>query len=111
MTCFDLINYNKAVGGLNRVSTIINELSDEINVNNVDSIIFEYAQNADLQRLGYLWQYVMDQNNLADKLFALLKDQLPTIRSYKLTTSKPPNNSRVKNRWNINANTTIEIDE
>lgn len=111
LTCIDLINYKKSVGGLNRASTIINELSDEVNILNMDSTIFELAQKADLQRLGYLWEYELEQNDLADHLFGIYNNRTEKLRSYKLINSKPTNHNSQKNRWKINVNTTIEIDE
>ncbi len=111
LTCIDLLNYNKTIGGLNRASTIINELSDEINIDNLNSKIFDLASNADLQRLGFLWECHTAQQDLANQLFTLLEKHLKRIRSYKLTNSKPAIKDNFKNRWNINVNTIIEIDE
>lgn len=111
LTCIDLINYNKSIGGLNRASTIINELSDEVDVTSIDKEIFDLAQKADLQRLGYLWECELEQKDLADHLFTMYKDRSEKLRSYKLINNKPTNSSSQKNRWKINVNTTIEIDE
>jgi len=55
LTCIDLINYHKSIGGLNRVATIVNELSEEVDINNINLSIFDIGQKADLQRLGFLW--------------------------------------------------------
>lgn len=111
LTCIDLINYNKSVGGINRVATIINELSEEVNINNINSSIFDVGQKADLQRLGYLWEFEMDQNRLADQLFTMCLNQSSKLRYNKLINSKSIKPNSQNNRWNINVNTTIEIDE
>lgn len=111
LTCLDLINYNKTIGGFNRLATVINELSEEINKNQITSDILQLAPNADIQRLGYLWEYECDQAGLADALFRILKESSNYTKTYKLNSSKVLQKNSIKNRWRINVNTKIEIDE
>jgi predicted transcriptional regulator of viral defense system len=113
LTCIDLINYHKTIGGINRAATIINELSEEIDVKNINKQILNISAKADLQRLGYFWDHEIDQSRLADKLFSIIKDQTNKLRSCKLINSKKKkkNKDTISNRWKINVNTTIEIDE
>jgi len=111
LTCVDLINYYKTIGGINRATTIINELSEEIEVNDLSEKILSIAPKRDLQRLGYIWDHEIDQTRLADKLFAILKNQSIGLRSCKLINSKPKKKEKNANRWKINANIKIEIDE
>ena len=75
LTCLDLINYHKTIGGLNRASTVINELSEEIIENDITIDLLQLAPFADIQRLGYLWEYECDQVELANALFKILKEK------------------------------------
>ena len=111
LTCIDLIKYHKTIGGLNRAATIISELSEEITAKDIEKEIFDATSNADLQRLGYIWEHEVNQESLANYLFDIFDKQLFKKRTYKLLNSKPKNKTRAKNRWKINVNTLIEIDE
>jgi len=109
LTCLDLINYHKKIGGLNRASTVINELVEEISEFQTD--VFKIASNADLQRLGYLLEYELEKTDLANQLFELLAKKVTKIKSYPLLSNKSLVNKSKKNRWKINVNTKIEIDD
>lgn len=111
LTCIDLVNYQKSIGGLNRAVTIINELSEEIEPNKIDDTIFEIASQADLQRIGYLWENEVNQPKLSDQLFILLKDRSVTLKPTKLISNKSKSKTEINNRWKININAKIEIDE
>ncbi len=111
LTCLDLINYHKTIGGLNRASTVINELSEEIIENDITVDILQLAPYADIQRLGYLWEYECDQIELANDLFKILKETLESLKNYKLNPSRKLQKQSVNNRWKINVNTNIEIDQ
>ncbi|MEA3496861.1 MAG: type IV toxin-antitoxin system AbiEi family antitoxin [Bacteroidota bacterium] len=111
LTCIDLINYHKTIGGFNRLATVINELSEEINDHQLTADILQLAPNADIQRLGYLWEYECEQLKLANVLFNLLKESQTSIKTNKLNPSLNLNKQSTKNRWKINVNTKIEIDE
>ncbi len=111
LTCLDLISYFKTVGGFNRVATIINELSEEISTDEIKSSILQLAPGANIQRLGYLWEFECDQSGLADTLFRMLKESSNSLKTYKLNSSKVLQKENIKNRWKINVNTKIEIDE
>jgi predicted transcriptional regulator of viral defense system len=111
LTCLDLIQYYKTIGGLNRAATIINELSEEINGHESVSDIFQLASHATIQRLGYLWEYVCDQPALADALFRVVKENRSTLKAYKLDPAREDDKQKQANRWKIIVNTEIEIDE
>ena len=111
LTCLDLINYYKTIGGLNRAATVINELSEEITEPEITKEILQLATNANMQRLGYLWEYECDQVGLSNVLFKILKEGLSSFKIYKLNPSKDLQKQYIMNRWKINVNTKIEIDE
>ncbi len=111
LTCLDLINYYKTIGGFNRAATVINELSEEINNDEIVSSILQLSSCANIQRLGYLWEYECAQQGLSDALFRIIKKSSASFKTYKLSSSKVLQKQEIKNRWNINVNTKIDIDE
>ena len=111
LTCLDLINYYKIIGGLNRATTVINELSEEITESEITKEVFQLTTIANIQRLGYLWEYECDQISLSNVLFKNLKELRPSLKIYKLNPSKDFQKQNIMNRWKIDVNTKIEIDE
>ncbi len=111
LTSLDLINYQKIIGGLSRAATVINELSEEISEHEISSDILNLTPCANIQRLGYLWEYECGQAGLADALFDILKQLRRPLKSYKLNPALELQKQEINNRWKININTMIEIDE
>jgi len=111
LTCLDLINYFKTIGGFNRAATVINELSEEISENDITYNILQLSSNANIRRLGYLWEYECGQVGLANALFKVIKEPSRSFKTYKLNPSKILQKLNRKNRWKINVNTNIEVDE
>ena len=111
LTCLDLINYQKVIGGLNRAATVIGELSEEISENEITSHILNLTPRANIQRLGYLWEYECGQPRLSDALFEKLKQLRLSLKNYKLNSVLEEQKRENNNRWKINVNTKIEIDE
>jgi len=111
LTCLDLISYQKTIGGFNRAATVINELSEEINDNEITSGILNLAPCANIQRLGYLWEYECEQAGLSAVLFKIIKKSPRPLKNYKLNPSMDLQKQKINNRWKINVNTKIEIDE
>jgi len=111
LTCLDLINYHKTIGGFNRASTVINELSEDISEDEINSGILNLTPFANIQRLGYLWEYEFGQVSLSDALFKIIKRSSRQLKSYKLNPAMDKQKQKITNRWKINVNTKIEIDE
>ncbi len=110
LTCLDLLAYNKIIGGLNRAAAVIHELSEEIKPEEIGSDIFDLAAIVNIQRLGYLWQHVCDRTKLADRLYDILKRRYPLLKKNKLCYYSKGKSMNNKNRWQIVANLSIEID-
>ena len=103
LSCLDLINYHKTIGGLNRAATVINELSEEISETEITGDILQLSTHANIQRLGYFWEYECDQAGLADALFQIMKERSPSFKTYKLNPSSGLQKQNIKNRWKIDA--------
>ena len=63
------------------------------------------------QRLGYLLENVVEEKELADELYLQLCSVNNHIQYTPLSTTATSEYSTRDNRWKININTQIEIDE
>lgn len=111
LTCLDLVCYHKTIGGYNRAATIINELSEEIKEKHINEDIFKLSSMADIQRLGFLWEYECGFPELSGILFDLIKSSSKALKQYKLNPALEINSRAAKNKWKVNPNAKIEIDE
>lgn len=110
-TATDLIQYEKRVGGINRVATVLSELVESIQPEAFDNNLLQYVPVTALQRLGYLLDKVLDNQLLASALYdALLKNESPLFR-IPLKASLPAKGFESDERWKVVINTNIELDE
>lgn len=111
LTAIDLIQYQKQAGGLNRVTTILTELAEQMDAQKLDANFVSGIPFAYLQRMGYLLENFTDFTELADKLYAEM------IRLNKIFPRQPLSPERsiagfsTDKKWRIIINTQIEIDE
>ena len=111
LTATDLVQFEKRTGGLNRVSTILNELANNIKPSDFKKALFNHVPATAFQRLGYLLEFVCNQQNLADTLFKTMEDHKLMLFRIPLKASKTSKGFSSANRWNVIVNTEIEIDE
>jgi len=111
LTACDLIQFEKRVGGINRVSTVLNELAETIHPEMFRNELFERVQVTTLQRLGYILEIALENNLLADTLYKALQQQEITFFRTPLKTSAPINGCSTNERWKVIENTKIEIDD
>lgn len=110
LTALDLVNYFHIVGGFNRVATVLEELKEVIQTGKLEESAKEYQDVAAVQRLGYLLEFILEENALADALFRSLgsTDFYPTL----LRPQKVKAKSMVTgNKWKIVPNIEIETDQ
>lgn len=113
LTAMDLILYVKEIGGVNRAATILNELAEEINVENIKPDLLSYFNSAVIQRLGYILDDVLGYREIADKLYEKAKEAGFKFRKYPLKSIKGMtlDGYDVNKKWKIVINEEIEIDE
>jgi predicted transcriptional regulator of viral defense system len=111
LTAGDLIQFEKRVGGLNRVATVLNELSEVIKPTDFNSEVLLHVQVTVMQRMGYLLENVCFNMELADALFEAMKREGLSLFRIPLKTAKETKGFSSENRWNVIVNTEIEIDE
>ncbi|HBK41071.1 MAG TPA: hypothetical protein DDZ57_05810 [Porphyromonadaceae bacterium] len=109
LTALDLVSYYDAVGGFNRVATIIEELKENINVHKLKNSAKRYDQIVASQRLGYLLEFVLNDVELSNGLFDYLKnnDFYPALLR---PQQEKTDSMATGNRWKIVPNIEIETD-
>ena len=111
LTAADLVQYQQHVGGLSRVATILEELSEQINIKEQFAPLTTYVKKVVWQRLGFLLENIIKEKNLADDLFELLRASSGFFKYQPLSTSAEDNPSARDSRWKININIGIETDD
>ena len=113
LTAFDLIIYEKNVGGINRVATILSELAETLNFENISVDFLKSINVAIIQRLGYLLE-LLEFNELANILFQKSKDANIKFRKYPLSVlsaKKVYTDFQINKKWKIIVNEEIEVDD
>ena len=111
LTAADLVQYQQHVGGLSRVATILEELSEQIDINNQFAPLATYVKKVVWQRLGYILEDVVGEKKLADDLYEQLRTSSGYFKYQPLSTSVKDNSSVRDSRWKININVEIETDD
>lgn len=111
LTAADLVQYQQHVGGLSRVATILEELSEQINIKSQFASLASFVKKVTWQRLGYILEHVVEENELADELYEQIRNLLGSLMYMPLSTSAEDNTSERNSRWKININVQIEKDD
>lgn len=110
-TATDLVQFEKKIGGLNRTTTVLNELVEECKLENINSEFLKAIPVAVIQRLGYLLDIILKKQEIASHLYnecikANIKFQKNLLKASGKTKEFPMNE-----KWKILINTEIEFEE
>jgi len=111
LTATDLVQFEKRIGGINRVATVLNELADVIQPGDFNTELLEYVPATALQRLGYLLEFGCYKHELADALHGAMERHVLNCFRIPLKASGATKGFSSENRWKVIVNTEIEIDE
>ena len=111
LTAADLVQYQQHIGGLSRVATILEELSEQINMKSQFASLASFVKKVTWQRLGYILEHVVEENELADELYEQIRNLPGSLMYMPLSTSAEDNTSERNSRWKININVQIEKDD
>ena len=108
LTIVDLIHHQTKLGGINRMLSVIEELSEELTKSDLAELLDWYPNKSALQRFGFLLEELGISNEYQELLFAKLKAMkfFPVLLSPKLN-EKP---GSVSNRWKVAVNVKLESD-
>ena len=110
LTALDLILFEQEIGGLTRAATVLAELAPELHFADESVELLRYFNTPIIQRLGYILECVLEEQEVADELYALAKKAGMSFRKVRLKVTKPETEN-VNKRWKIIDNQPLEIDE
>jgi hypothetical protein len=113
LTALDLLLYVKEVGGVNRASTVLDELAEVMNFKSIDNDFLRHFNSAVIQRLGYILEEALGYKKLADALHQKVNRAGIKFRKYALKVVKKSinlDNYPINDKWKIIINEEIEID-
>jgi predicted transcriptional regulator of viral defense system len=108
LTVVDLIHHQTKLGGLNRMLAILEELSEEINKEDIIELLTWYPHKSTLQRLGFILELVK-----VDKILTrLLLEHIKKSNYYPVLLSprSSEKSGAVNNRWKVDVNIKLESD-
>jgi len=111
LTAVDLITFQKEIGGLNRACTVLYELMEVAKFGKLDKTFFDYVPTSTIQRLGYLLESELEQEEQASILFSKAQTHGCKFQKIPLKYSKPTADCETNEKWKIIINEKIEIDE
>ena len=107
LTALDLCTYIWKFG-VNRVTTILMELYEEMKVSRLKKVAKEYDNISSLQRLGYILDNFTENKKLINAVYAVLQDK----KLYYVPLSpKKEKRGEYNQKWKIIVNMQVEPDE
>jgi len=108
LTSVDLIHHQSKLGGINRMLAVFEELSEEINQDDIQNLLTWYPHKSTLQRLGFILEEMqVDETSTQPILEHLLTNKyFPVLLSPK-TDQKA---GAVDNRWKVDVNIKMDSD-
>ena len=106
MTAFDLVRFARAAGHWSNVATVLAELSEKLDPAALRSLA-EHAGVSDVQRLGYLLDFV-DARQRSAPLRSWLESQ--RLRPVRLQAERPKGRAQADASWRVIPNVRIEPD-
>jgi len=105
LTAFDLVHYNKKIGGLNRIIPILEDLVESIKTSELNRT----ARNQkvpDLQRLGYMLEQLGNEL-LASTLYKRIEKK--TLREIPISLAHKNREGELNTKWNVLINTELDF--
>ncbi len=110
LTTVDIVQFASNIGGYQRAATVLAELVDVIDMSKMEGVL-PYTTTTAMQRFGYLLEFVLFEQDKADQLYEMLKKRTGYFNAVMMSSEHPASNDKKSNRWRVNMNINIEIDE
>lgn len=108
LTIVDLIQHQTKLGGMNRILTIIEELTEELAESDLKSLLSWYPNRSTIQRLGYILSYIgVDWNYLGQISDHIMSNKYYPVLLCPMSNQKP---GAVDNEWKVDVNFNLESD-
>lgn len=109
LTIVDLIHHQSKLGGINRMVSTIEELSEDLDFSDLKELLEWYPYKSTLQRLGYLLELLeITPKETINYLYNHIK--LLGIYPVLLSPQRDKRPGAVKNKWKVVSNINIERD-
>ena len=110
LTATDLIQFQKRVGGLSRVATVLEELSDEIKSEHITEEFVKEIPLVTLQRLGYVLDKILNKKIIAEQLYNTCLQADLKFNRKPLSESGEKKGFPFDEKWKMIINTEVESD-
>ncbi len=111
LTAVDLVQFNQIIGGLSVAATVLEELSERTNFTMHGEELINATTIPTLQRLGYIFDCILNNTVQADAMANLLKSSGKQVKYVPLSINHPISNSVRDTKWKIIINQDIEPDD
>jgi predicted transcriptional regulator of viral defense system len=113
LTAFDLIIYEKNVGGIDRVATVLSELAESLDFDKLTDDFLQSISISVIQRMGYLLD-LLEYTELSDQLLEKIeKAKIQIKKKYPLSVLSEKRDFadfEENDKWKIIINEQIDID-
>jgi predicted transcriptional regulator of viral defense system len=106
LTALDFFEYIHKFG-VNRITTVLQELSEEMKPASLRKIAMQYPNTAAIQRLGYIMEQIVANEKLSDVLLKVLNEK--TFYPVPLSPQKEKK-GEIDSKWKVIKNMKIESD-
>ncbi len=104
LTAIDLVTYIDATGGFQAIVEALKALSSKLNFRRMKEDIFEYRTAANIQRLGYIIENILDMPAKAQPLHDLLDKRYDKFYARNLLAPALPKSGNIDKRWQLDVN-------
>ena len=111
LTAADLVYYHNRIGGLNKVCLYINELSETIKTERITPEFIDILTTPTIQRLGYIFDKIVSQSDLAEKIYNVSREQDRTFFLQPFRAGGERKGYSINENWKIIINTSVRIEE
>ncbi|MBN1308098.1 MAG: type IV toxin-antitoxin system AbiEi family antitoxin [Chitinispirillaceae bacterium] len=109
LTAIDVVMFAKRIGGLNRAAEVLNEMADSISPPALADCARKACTQSILQRLGFLFENVIEHKVLAEALYDVLRERL--FFPVYLAAAGKDSYCGTPNRWKVRVNALVEIEK
>jgi predicted transcriptional regulator of viral defense system len=111
LTVIDLVQYAHLVGGLSAATTVIAELIEKTDFLKQSDLLIEATTYPTLQRLGYILDVVLDEQEQAAVIEGLLQPHYKELKFRPLSSDHSEDQAERNKRWKLIINHEIAPDE
>lgn len=108
LTAIDLIHHQSKLGGISRMLAVLEELTEEINQEDIQNLLTWYPYKSSLQRLGF----ILEKLEVEKEITTLILVHLKKGKFFPVLLSQKPNQKAgaVNNVWKVDVNIKLEND-